>query len=129
MLKDLDKSKLPITIGGVDLYLRYNLTAMRYLEEHYENVNEIMGKHIEEMKTKDVLHLLRAGLIDCYFDKNKEAIDAGDFNKIVPTMAELGRMIDEAGTAEIALQIVQALVQSMPVPPVGEVKKKKAAKA
>ena len=30
-----------------------------------ENVNEIMGKHIEEMKTKDVLHLLRAGLIDC----------------------------------------------------------------
>ena len=126
MLKDLDKSKLPIEIGGLNLYLRYNLTAMRYLEEHYENVSEIMGKHIEEMETRDVLHLLRAGLIDCYFDKNKDAINEGRFDDVVPTLADLGHVLDESDTSEIALQIVQALIQSMPVPPVGEVKKKNA---
>ena len=126
MLKDLDKSRLPIEIGGLNLYLRYNLTAMRYLEEHYENVSEIMGKHIEEMETRDVLHLLRAGLIDCYFDKNKDAINEGRFDDVVPTLADLGHVLDESDTSEIALQIVHALIQSMPVPPVGEVKKKNA---
>ena len=126
MLKDLDKSRLPIEIGGLNLYLRYNLTAMRYLEEHYENVSEIMGKHIEEMETRDVLHLLRAGLIDCYFDKNKDAINEGRFDDVVPTLADLGHVLDESDTSEIALQIVQALIHSMPVPPVGEVKKKNA---
>lgn len=126
MLKDLDKSKLPIEIGGLNLYLRYNLTAMRYLEEHYDNINDIMGKHIEEMATKDVLHLLRAGLIDCYFDQNKEAINAGKFDDVVPTLADLGHALSESDTSEIAMQIVQALIQSMPVPPIGEIKKKKA---
>lgn len=126
MLKDLDKSKLPVEIGGLNLYLRYNLTAMRYLEEHYDDINDIMGKHVEEMEAKDVLHLLRAGLIDCYFDKNKDAINEGRFDDVVPTLADLGHVLDESDTSEIALQIVQALIQSMPVPPVGEVKKKNA---
>lgn len=129
MLKDLDKTKLPITIGGVNMYLRYNLTAMRYLEEYYDNVNEIMSRHIEQMSTVDILHLLRAGLIDCYFDKNREYIDTGNFTKVFPTLAELGRLIDQDGAVDIAMQIVQALVQSLPEPVVGEVKKKKTAQA
>ena len=128
MLKNLDKTKLPITIGKLHVYLRYNLTAMRYLEEYYKDINSIMGKDIENMGTDDILHLLRAGLIDCFYDKNKEAIEKREFDKILPTLAELGHMLDDDDAQDIALQIVHALLDSMPQAPVGAIKKKKAAR-
>ena len=92
---------------------------------YYDNINDIMGKHVEEMEAKDVLHLLRAGLIDCYFEQNKDAIKEGRFDDVIPTLADLGHVLDESDTSGIALQIVRALIGSMPVPPVGEVKKER----
>ena len=54
---------------------------------YYDNINDIVGKHVEEMEAKDVLHLLRAGLIDCYFEQNKDAINEGRFDDVIPTLA------------------------------------------
>ena len=75
---------------------------------YYDNINDIMGKHVEEMEAKDVLHLLRAGLIDCYFEQNKDAINEGRFDDVIPTLADLGHVLDESDTGGIALQIVCA---------------------
>ena len=77
---------------------------------YYDNINDIVGKHVEEMEAKDVLHLLRAGLIDCYFEQNKDAINEGRFDDVIPTLADLGRVLDESDTGGIALQIGRAHV-------------------
>lgn len=113
MLKDLDPVKIKISLGGQELYLRYNLNARRYLEE-YMDVNSLMNKHDDEWTAEEVCHLLRAGLMDCFFDKNEKAINERNFSEIKPGLAAVGRWVDEAGMAEITAEILKGLILSLP---------------
>ena len=119
MLKDLEPGKIPFTLDGKEMYLRYNLTALRYLEEYYPNVDALMGKGETEWSTEDVLHLLRAGLIDYYFDENEKFLERRDFKHVKPSLTYLGRIVTFEGAQSIALQMIQALVDSMPEAPAG----------
>lgn len=113
-LKSLDRGKIPIAIGDMQLYLRYNLTARRYLEEYVPNYNEFLGKDSSHWTIDDTLHLLRAGLIDFFYEENEDAINKREFDKVVPSLALLGGMLDEAGLEKIVNKIIESLILSLP---------------
>lgn len=121
-LKDLDPIKVPIMLGGSEVYLRYNLTARRYLEE-FTDYKNLMSKDTEDWGAEDVTHLLRAGLIDFYFDENETVINKREFERVKPSLAAIGRLVDETGMVEITLAIISAIIASLPdapTAPIGE---------
>jgi len=119
MLKDLKPIKIPIKIGENETYLRYNMTARRYLEHYYPSYNEFIQKDTDDMRIDDILHLLRAGLIDSLYEFNEKFIDEGNFEKIMPTMATLGKILTEENKYDIMAAIVDAFISSLPVAAVG----------
>jgi len=116
-LKDLEPIKIPIKLGGNEVYLRYNLTARRYLEE-FTDYKNIMNKSDEDWTAEDIVQLLRAGLIDYYFEENEKAINECNFQNVKPSLAAVGRMVDEAGMTEITLEIINGIFASLPEVPV-----------
>lgn len=119
MLQDLKPIKIPIKIGENETYLRYNMTARRYLEHYYPSYNEFIQKDTDDMRIDDILHLLRAGLIDSLFEFNEKFIDEGNFEKIMPSMATLGKILTEENKYDIMAAIVDAFISSLPVAAVG----------
>lgn len=119
MLQDLKPIKIPIKIGENETYLRYNMTARRYLEYYYPSYNEFIQKDTDDMRIDDILHLLRAGLIDSLYEFNEKFIDEGNFEKIMPTMATLGKILTEENKYDIMAAIVDAFISSLPVAAVG----------
>ena len=119
MLKDLDIGKIPIDLGGNKLYLRYNLNAMRYLEDYVPDFKSFLGKDSKDWTRDDVVHLLRAGLMDCFFDENEQAISDREFKKVKPSIAAIGRYIDDIGLTDIVISIIKAVTNSLPALQVG----------
>lgn len=119
MLKDLKPIKIPIKIGENETYLRYNMTARRYLEHYYPSYEKFIQKDTDDMKVDDILHLLRAGLIDSLFEFNEKFIDEGNFEKVLPTMSALGKILTEENKYEIMSAIIDAFISSLPVAAVG----------
>lgn len=117
MLKDLDRKRIPITLGGKRLYLRYNLNARRYLEDCLPRFEFIAQVDSDSWLGEEILHLLRAGLMDCYYNENRKAIEARAWDKIRPSMADLGRQVTEDVLQEINGAIMQAFVASLPEAP------------
>ena len=104
MLKDLEPLTVEITLGGEKMYLRYNLNARRYLEED-----------TTDWTAEEVIHILRAGLIDCFYNENEEAIEKREFEKIKPSMAYIGRHLTQESLIALASQILEAIILSMPI--------------
>jgi hypothetical protein len=127
MLKDLRTPKIPITLGGQEMYLLYNLHSRAYLEEFYPSYEDFIKQDIAEIKVKDLLHLLRAGLIDCFKFENEKLLDNFDYKNVYPKLSYLGEIINEENLDEILLQIIDAFLNSLPAPAVGESSKKKQA--
>ena len=119
-LTKLDPIKVPFLLGEREVYLRYNLTAQLCLE-HYmgDNIDIFMMSESDNWGIDDVLHILRAGLIDCFFEENEEAINRRDFDAIKPSLATLGRYVDQSGIGEIVTSIVKAVMESLPQAPEG----------
>ncbi len=120
MLKELDRANVPIELGGVRTYLRYNLNAYRYLEEHFAGgIHDLLDKDMQTWNASETMHLLRAGLIDAYYEQNEALLDRGDFAHLHPTMATLGRMLRQEDLPELVGQIFAGMLMSLPEVPVG----------
>lgn len=114
MLKDLEPLTVEITLGGEKMYLRYNLNARRYLEE-FLDYDGLMEKDTTDWTAEEVIHILRAGLIDCFYNENEEAIETREFEKIKPSMAYIGRHLTQESLIALASQILEAIILSMPI--------------
>lgn len=113
-LKELEPLKVNISLGGKEMYLRYNLNARRYLEE-YVDYDNLMNKETEDWTTEEIIHLLRAGLIDYYYEENEKALDNRDFSALKPSMSFIGRYLTEESLIALTSQILDAIIKSMPV--------------
>lgn len=113
MLKEMDAVKIPVEINGENRYLLYNLNARLYLEymTEYEKLTE---KSPDEWTFDEVLHYLRAMMIDSYYEDNKKFIEERDFSKCRPTLTELGRWLDMEGMSAIIDSILKALLLASP---------------
>ncbi|MBQ9082661.1 MAG: hypothetical protein IJY28_04075 [Clostridia bacterium] len=120
MLKELDAQRIPIELGGVQTYLRYNLNAYRYLEEYFAGgIHDLLRKDMDAWTTGETMHLLRAGLIDAYYEQNEALLNQCDFKTLHPTMAALGRMLRQEDLPELVGQIFAGMLLSLPEVPVG----------
>lgn len=112
-LKELEPLKVSITLGGEQMYLRYDLNSRRYMEE-FLDYKSLMQKNAEDWTAEEIIHLLRAGLIDFFFEENEKAIENHKFEDIIPSMSFIGRNISDENILPITMQILDAIVKSLP---------------
>lgn len=113
MLKDLIKKYSIIHIAGREYKVRYSLNCLLCLEMTYKPLSEILKIKYADWETEDVLQLVRAAMCDMH--QNYKAVNRRDFDHVKPSLAELGQMIDIADLPLLKLEIVNALIDSMPV--------------
>lgn len=119
LLKELEGFIIPFEINGEKKYLKYNLNSRLYLE-YMTDYAKLENTHPSEWGFDDILHYLRAMLIDSYFEQNKEFIEARDFASCLPKLTDLGRFLDEHGANDIVRIILKGLAESMPESPISE---------
>jgi len=114
MLHNLEPTRVPIKLCGKELYLRYDLNSQLYLEHYYGEVDLFLDKDMDSWSIGDAVHLLRAGLMDCYFKENEDAISQRRWDDVKPSLAGLGRMVERSGLPDITMTIIGAIVASLP---------------
>lgn len=118
MLKDIDIVKIPFEFNGEKKYLRYNMNSRLYLEYMCEDP-DILKKDTKHWTFDDVLHLLRAMLMDSYYTENIEYIDRREFENVSPSLSELGRYLDEYGVQKLMETLLTGIVSFFPEAPKG----------
>lgn len=113
LLKELDGFKIPFVINGENKYLKYNLNSRLYLE-HMTDFSKLENIPPSKWSFDDILHYLRAMLIDSYFEQNKEFIEARNFAACLPKLTDLGRFVDENGAQGLVNTILKGIAESMP---------------
>ena len=119
MLTDIQPIKIPITLCGRELYLRYSLNSRLYFEHYYGDADAFLDKDMDGWKTEDVIHMLRAGLLEATFEENEGAINRREWDSIKPSFAGMGSLIDMTGLGEITRVLLEALLASIPPLPEG----------
>ena len=120
MLNILKQSRIPITLGGKETYLVYNLNSRLYLESACPHFGKLMGAQAETLEATEILQLLKAGLIDSHFDENKGYLENNQLHLLEPQLSELGRVLGETDLQILMAEILEAFVRSMPLSPVGD---------
>lgn len=92
--------------------MRYSLNALLCLEVMYKPLTEILQTHFMEWTAEDVLQLVRAALCSC--DENKEAVNRRDFAAVCPTLSELGERIRPTDLPLLRVELMSAVLDSMP---------------
>ena len=112
MLKDLIKNYSVIHIGGREYRVRYSLNALLCLEMIYKPLSEILKTDWKVWSIDDVIHLCHAGMCDrkC----NKRAVNARRFELIKPDLSELGSLIQVSDLPLLRLELVTAVLDSLP---------------
>lgn len=118
MLSQLDGFRIPFELNGEMRYLRYNLNSKLYLEYMTEN-NMPTDEAPSAWDFDDILHYLRAMLIDSFYEENREYIERRDFAKCKPYLSDLGRYLDEHGMDGLVNSILKAFSESLPIAPIG----------
>ena len=113
MLKDYDPIKIPVEINNNNYYLRFNLNAQLCFEYSTGKKFDTILKQ-KTLETEDTLQLLRALLIDNWYDENKEKIINREFDNVTPTLGELGRLLDNVNLTSLTYQIYKAIAESLP---------------
>lgn len=118
-LKELDGFKIPFEINGETRYLKYNLNSRLYLETmtDYKNLEK---KPPSKWGFDEILHYLRAMLIDSYYEENEKFIEMRNFSACIPKLTDLGRLLDEIGAEKIVNTILKGIVESLPQANVSE---------
>lgn len=119
MLSDLIPLKIPIAIGNKNFYLRYSLLSELYLEQQKLSRSEITDRDLFSLSNEEITHLLRAGLLDFYRKENKQFVEEFEFDRMKPSFEEVFTLIDFENKEILMLQIIQAIIKSLPIPPVG----------
>ena len=112
MLKDLIKNYNVIHIGGREYRVRYSLNALLCLEMTYKPLSDVLKTEWKSWSIDDVIQLCRAGMCDrkC----NRKAVNARRFEFIKPDLSELGNMINMSDLPLLRLELVTAILDSMP---------------
>lgn len=118
MLRDIDITKIPFELNGKKKYLRFNMNSRLYLEYMCEDP-DFLKKDTKLWTFDDMLHLLRAMLMDAYYSDNKEFIEKRDFMNVKPTLSELGRYLDDYGQENLMKTLISGIVAFFPESPVG----------
>lgn len=112
MLKDLIKKHSIIHIAGREYRLRYSLNALLCLEMMYRPLDEILKTPFLQWSVEDVIQLAHAAM--CCLPKNFKAVNRRDFDNVRPTVAELGELIRPEDLPLLKLELINAIVDSMP---------------
>lgn len=111
-LTNIDRQHSLIHIAGREYRVRYSLNALLCLEVTYKPLTEILQTHFMEWTAEDVLQLVRAALCSC--DENKEAVNRRDFAAVCPTLSELGERIRPTDLPLLRVELMSAVLDSMP---------------
>lgn len=112
MLKDLIKNYSTIHIANREYHVRYSLNALLCLEMTYKPLSEILQTEWQEWSIEDVLQLCHSAM--CDRSCNKKYVNARNFHAVKPTLAELGELITMKELPSLRLEIISAIINSMP---------------
>lgn len=112
MLKDLIKTYSTIHFAGREYHVRYSLNALLCLEMTYKPLSDILQTEWQEWSIEDVLQLCHAAMCDMPW--NKKAVNARNFQAVKPTLSELGELITMKELPSLRLEIISAIINSMP---------------
>ena len=123
MLTNVLPPRIPIKLGEKETYLQYNTFPSVWYLDHYGI--ETADIFTENNDLGQVLHLLRAGLIQANFAENKAIIDSGRIEDVKPTLSELAEIVTPEMIINLGDSILDGLVKSLPDVPLGETQKSK----
>ena len=112
MLKDLIKNYSTIHFAGREYHVRYSLNALLCLEMTYKPLSDILQTEWQNWSIEDILQLCHAGM--CDRSCNKKSVNARNFQAVKPTLAELGELIGMKQLPSLRLEIISAIINSMP---------------
>lgn len=112
MLKDLIKNYSVLHIGNREYRVRFSLNCLLCLELTYKPLSEIIQTDWQSWNIEDVLRLCHAAMCDMPW--NRKAVNARDFERVKPTLAEIGQSIDISQLSRLKLELVTAIADSMP---------------
>ena len=111
--KDIDRQFSIIHIAGREYRVRFSLNALRCLED-YKPLGTILETKYNEWSIDDVLHLVHAGM--CSRRANAKAVNRRDFEHVRPTVQELGEIVDVQDLPLLRMEIMEAILKSLPDP-------------
>lgn len=111
--KDIDRQFSIIHIAGREYRVRFSLNALRCLED-YKPLGTILETKYNEWSIDDVLHLVHAGM--CSRRANAKAVNRRDFDHVRPTVQELGEIVDVQDLPLLRMEIMEAILKSLPDP-------------
>lgn len=112
MLKYLEKQYSIIHIAGREYKVRYSLNCLLCLEVMYKPLSEILKVPYTDWTAEDVLQLTRAAM--CDLPRNYKAVNRRDFENVRPTLSELGKSVEMQDLPLLRLEIINAIINSMP---------------
>lgn len=112
MLTDLIRQYSVIHIAGREYRVRYSLNALLCLEMTYKPLGEILKQPYSQWAIEDVIQLVHASM--CCLPKNFKAVNRRDFDNVRPTVAELGELIRPEDLPLLKLELITAIIDSMP---------------
>lgn len=112
MLTDLIKQYNIIHIAGREYRVRCSLNALLCLEMTYKPLSELLKTSFANWSIEDVLHLVRA--LMCSLPENRKAVNNRDFDNVQPSLSELGELISARDLPLLRLEIVKAVIDSLP---------------
>lgn len=92
--------------------MRYSLNCLLCLELTYKPLSEILQTEWQEWSIEDVLQLCHAAMCDMPW--NRKAVNARNFHAVKPTLAGLGELITMKELPSLRLEIISAIINSMP---------------
>ena len=92
--------------------MRFSLNCLLCLELTYKPLSEIIQTDWQSWNIEDVLRLCHAAMCDMPW--NRKAVNARDFERVKPTLAEIGQSIDISQLSRLKLELVTAISDSMP---------------
>lgn len=112
MLKDLIKNYSVLHIGNREYRVRFSLNCLLCLELTYKPLSEIIQTDWQSWNIEDVLRLCHAAMCDMPW--NRKAVNERNFERVKPTLAEIGQSIDISQLSRLKLELVTAIADSMP---------------
>lgn len=114
MLRDLIRRYSLIHIAGAEYRVYFSLNAQLCLELTYKPIRELFSVPFDQWAKEDILQLTRAAL--CDLPENAVAVSNRDFDAVKPDLYELGQLIRQEDLPLLSLELVDAVLASLPPP-------------
>lgn len=112
MLSDLEKKESVIHIAGREYRIRYSLNCLLCLEKIYIPIEKILETDFYKWDIDTIIHLVHAAMCDMPW--NRKAVNRRDFDRINPTLQQLGEKINAADLPALRAELADALINSLP---------------